>query len=113
MSAMPGSPVNPPVDVKIVMVKGERANWFVKPLKIHANTKVTWHCRLNGITIWFPSKENPLKDSKKNEIRGKNGRASAAVGSKKGVYHYCILVTDEKGVVHLVEGNSPPTMVID
>lgn len=103
---------NPEVDVRIVIVKGERANWFIKPLEVPRNAKVIWHCRLNSFTIWFPSEHNPLANGK-TEIYGKNGKASAVVGSKSGTYHYCILVTDEDGVVHLVEGNSPPTMVIE
>ena len=112
MTATPNKLSNPQVDAKILIVKGESANWFVKPLNVQPNTKVIWHCGINSFTIWFPKNLNPLADGK-TEIHGKNGKASAVVGSKTGTYCYCILVTDDNGVVHLVEGNSPPTMVIE
>jgi hypothetical protein len=112
MSTTPKKPAIPQVDAKIVIVKGESANWFIKPLEVPPNAKAIWHCRLNSFTIWFPSEHNPIAGGK-TEIYGKNGKASAVVGSKTGTYYYCILVTDEDGVVHLVEGNSPPTMVIE
>jgi hypothetical protein len=105
-------PANPQVDAKIIIIKGEQANYFVKPLNIQPNTKVVWHCGIDSFTIWFPKNHNPLASST-TEVYGKNGKASAVVGSKVGTYHYCILVTDEDGVVHLVEGNSPPSMVIE
>jgi hypothetical protein len=102
---------HPETEAKIVMLKGGNANWFVKSLIIKANSKVTWRCGLHTITLLFPKDHTPLAGGK-TEILGKNGKATAEVGSKKGIYQYCILVTDEAGVVHLVEGNSPPTMVI-
>ena len=102
---------NPQVDVKIVKVGGKSANWFVKPLTVQPNTKVVWHCGIDSFTIWFPKDHNPLARGN-NEIYGKNGKASVVVGSKAGTYYYCILVTEDNGDVHLVEGNSPPEMVI-
>jgi hypothetical protein len=104
-------PAIPQIDAKILILRGGNANWFIKRLKVHPNTKVIWHCRLNSFTIWFPKNHNPIANGK-TEIYGKNGKASAVVGSKEGTYYYSILVTDEKGEVHLVEGNSPPTMEI-
>jgi hypothetical protein len=104
-------PAGPQVDVKIIKVGGTNANWFVKSLHIDPNTKVVWHCGIDSFTIWFPKNHNPLANGN-TEVYGKNGKASAVVGNKKGTYHYCILVTDEKGDVHLVEGNSPPKMEI-
>jgi hypothetical protein len=111
MPATQKKAVNPQVDVKIVTVKGDHVNYFVKPLKIDENTKVVWHCGINNFTIWFPKDHNPIANGH-TEIYGKNGKASAVVGSEKGNYAYCILVTDEEGHVHLVEGNSPPVMEI-
>ncbi len=111
MSATQKNPASPQHDEKIIIVKGGNANWFIKPIKVHANTKVTWHCRLNSISIWFPKDNNPLAGGK-NEVYGKNGKANAVVGSKKGKYYYCILVTEDNGEVHLVEANSPPEMEI-
>ena len=112
MATTPKKPAPPQVDVKIIILRGGNANWFIRPLKVHPNTKVVWHCGINSFTIWFPKDTNPIA-SDKTEIYGKNGKASAVVGSKTGTYCYCILVTDDNGVVHLVEGNSPPTMVIE
>ncbi len=112
MSTIPKKLANPQVDARIIIVKGDRANWFIKPLKVQPDTKVTWRCGLNSFTIWFPKDNNPIANGN-TEIYGKNGKASAVVGSKTGTYYYGIHVTDEDGVVHLVEGNSPPTMVIE
>ena len=103
---------NPEVEAKIVTVPGVRSNWFVKKLDLKPNTKVTWRSGINSFIVWFPKDHNPVA-SGKTEIYGKNGKASAEMGSKAGTYTYCILVTDEAGEVHLVEGNSPPTMVIE
>jgi len=111
MIATSKTPASPEVDAKIIVTKGGNANWFIKPIKVHPHTKVTWHCRLNSISIWFPKDNNPLAGGK-NEVYGKNGKASAVVGSKKGKYYYCILVTEDNGEVHLVEANSPPEMEI-
>ena len=111
MAAPSKKSADPQVDAKINIVKGGNANWFIKPITVQANTKVTWHCRLNSISIWFPKDNNPLAGGK-NEVSGKNGRVSAVVGSKKGKYSYCILVTEDNGQVHLVEANSPPEMEI-
>jgi hypothetical protein len=111
MAISPNKSAPPQVDVKIVVVKGDHANYFVKPLKVEANSKVVWHCGINNFVLWFPKDNNPIANGH-TEIHGKNGKASAVVGSKKGVYQYSALVTDEGGNVHLVEGNSPPEMVI-
>jgi hypothetical protein len=100
------------VEAKIVMLKGGHSNWFVKTLTVKQNSRVTWRCGLHTLTVWFPKDHTPLANGK-SEIHGKNGKASAEIGSKTGTYHYCILVTDEGGGVHLVEGNSPPTMIIE
>jgi hypothetical protein len=102
---------SPQVEVTIVTVKGDRANYFVKPLKIEKNTKVVWRCGINSFIIWFPKDHNPIANGH-TEIYGINGKASAVVGTKEGTYYYCVLVSDEDGNVHLVEGNSPPEMVI-
>ena len=112
MAATLKTPANPQVDVKIIKVGGISANWFVKPLTVKSNTKVVWHCGIDSFTIWFPKNQNPLANGNA-EIYGKNGKATAVVGSKLGTYYYCILVTEDNGDVHLVEGNSPPTMVIE
>ena len=112
MAATQKTTANPQVDVRIVKVGGKGANWFVKPLKIKTGTKVVWHCGIDSFTIWFPKNHNPLANGN-SEIYGKNGKASAVVGTKPGTYHYCILVTEDNGDVHLVEGNSPPTMIIE
>ena len=101
----------PEHDERIIVIKGGNANWFIKKIKVHPHTKVTWHCRLNKISIWFPADKNPLVGGK-NQVYGKNGKASAVVGANKGKYHYCILVTEDNGQVHLVEANSPPEMEI-
>ncbi len=111
MATAPKKSGNPQVDAKIIKVSGKSANWFVKPLTIGPNTRVVWHCGIDSFTIWFPKDTTPLAGGK-TEIYGKNGKASAVVGSKPGTYYYCILVTEDNGDVHLVEGNSPPTMVI-
>jgi hypothetical protein len=112
MAAPHKTTANPQVDVKIVKVGGKSANWFVKPLTIGENTRVVWHCGIDSFIIWFPKNHNPLANGN-TEIYGKNGKASAVVGTKTGTYHYCILVVEDNGDVHLVEGNSPPTMVIE
>ena len=111
MAATPKTPANPQVDVKIVKVGGKGANWFVKSLILQPNAKVVWHCGIDSFTIWFPKNHNPIANGN-TEIYGKNGKASAVVGTKKGTYCYCVLVTDEEGNVHLVEGNSPPEIEI-
>ena len=111
MSATQKKAVNPQVDVTIVTVKGDHANYFIKPLKVKENTKIVWHCGINNFTLWFPKDHNPIANGH-TEIYGKNGKASAVVGSNKDTYAYCILVADEGGHVHLVEGNSPPEMEI-
>jgi hypothetical protein len=111
MPATQKNNATPEHNEKIVIIKGGNANWFIKQIKVHPNTKVTWHCRLNNISVWFPKENTPLAGGK-NEVYGKNGKASAVVGSKKGTYHYCLLVTEDNGDVHLVEGNSPPEMII-
>lgn len=112
MAATQKKTASPQHDERIIVIKGGNANWFIKQIKVHPHTKVTWHCRLNRISVWFPEDKNPFA-SGKNQVYGKNGKASAVVGTKKGKYEYCILVTEDNGDVHLVEGNSPPTMVIE
>jgi hypothetical protein len=112
MAAMQKTPTNAQVDVKIIKVGGKGANWFVKRLTIPTNSRVVWHCGIDSFTIWFPKNHNPIANGS-TEVYGKNGKASAVVGSKTGTYYYCILVTEDNGDVHLVEGNSPPTMVIE
>jgi hypothetical protein len=111
MAATQKKAANPQVDAKILILKGDRANYFVKRLEVEQNSKIVWHCGINSFTIWFPKNHNPIANGS-TEIYGKNGKASAVVGSKPGTYHYCIVVADEKGHLHLVEGNSPPEMVI-
>jgi hypothetical protein len=111
MAATQKTLVTPQVDVRVVKVGGKSANWFVKPLSVKPNTKVVWHCGIDSFTIWFPKNHNPLANGN-TEVYGKNGKASAVVGTKKGKYQYCMLVTEDNGDVHLVEGNSPPEMEI-
>jgi hypothetical protein len=111
MATTPKNAVTPQVDVRITIIKGDHSNYFVKPLDVEPNTKVVWHCGIDSFTIWFPKEHNPIANGH-TEIYGKNGKATALVGSKKGTYYYCVLVTDENGSVHLVEGNSPPEMEI-
>jgi hypothetical protein len=111
MSTAIKSSKTPEVDVRIAVLKGGNENWFIKPIKVAPNSRVTWHCRLDRISIWFPKDKNPLA-GKSNEVYGKNGKATAIVGSKPGKYFYCILITEDNGQVHLVESNSPPEMEI-
>lgn len=79
-------------------------------------TKVTWECPDSEFTVWFPQNNNPLVGS--NEVYSKNRVAEAQVKPfklekgehKKFFYGILLTDTDKEDVV---EGNSPPTMIIE
>jgi hypothetical protein len=80
-----------------------------------ADRKVTWHCEDSDFIVWFPKDRNPLEGN--NEIPSTNRQAKATVRPyddkmiKPGAkFHYCILLLDKED---MVEGNSPPTMIIE
>jgi hypothetical protein len=111
MSQKTAVPLRSPIEIEIKVVKGERANWFVKPTKVPPGSTVTWHCPNSDFVIWFPGKKNPLTGGT-NELYSRQGKASAVVGFKTDTYYYTVLAKDQKGATHLIEGNSPPEMII-
>lgn len=98
------------VDVRIIRVQGGNANWFVKKIEVEAGGKVTWYCKHFEMFVWFTDK-NALKLGKMHAHSTK-GQLTVDVGSKKGTYPYVMMIKDDKGEMHLVEGNSPPEMII-
>ena len=98
------------VDVSIAKVPGPTSNWFVKPIKIARGGTITWHCSECQIYLWFPSKD-ALKGGT-NGIHRKNP-VTVTVGTNPGTYYYTMLVKDYDGHMHLVEGNSPPEVIIE
>jgi hypothetical protein len=99
------------VDVRIIRVHGGNANWFVKKIEVEAGGKVTWYCKHYEIFVWFTDK-HALKLGKVH-VHGTKGQVSVDVGTKKGRYFYAMMIKDDNGEMHLVEGNSPPEMVIE
>ncbi len=93
--------------------------WKVNEMRVKADpkekTKVTWRCEDSDFILWFPKNRNPFDGD--NEISSKNRQAEANVRPyddkliKPGAkFRYCILLLDKED---MVEGDSPPTMIIE
>ena len=59
----------------------------------------------------FPTARTPLPD-RQTEVSGQNRVTTSFDPEARGYYPYCALIQDENGDFHLVEGNSPPEVII-
>ena len=89
-------------------------NWIVDTIKAKKSDTVTWRCTDKSalIFVMFPSVRTPLPNNQ-TECNGKGFVKAHFSKDAGGYYPYCILVQDANGSFHTVDGNSPPTMIID
>lgn len=98
---------------KVKINDNPAGHWRVGKLILDASTRTaTWDCPNCSITVMFPATRSPLSNGETQKTGTGSVTAQIDIGAK-GYYPYCILVQDQDGDFHLVEGNSPPEMIIE
>ena len=95
------------------------SKWMVDDFVVKPGEQVEWDGPDSNskFIVWFPSNNNPLKDS--NEVFSDRGVAKAQVKPAGGIiqkdarFPYCILLTDSVNKDVVVGEKSPPEMIIE
>jgi hypothetical protein len=74
--------------------------------------QIKWKCPNCNIFIIFPAKRTPFAGGE-TEASGKSPVSGTIDGKANGFFIYSAMVQDQHGDLHVVEGNSPPEMVIE
>jgi hypothetical protein len=74
--------------------------------------QVKWKAPNCNIFITFPASRTPLLNGA-TEASGRSPLSAGIDPKASGYFVYLAMVQDKEGELHLVEGNSPPEMVIE
>jgi len=110
-----GDPVWPRFSDEIHIKSNPGGNWRVKRHAVKRTGNITFTCDVDGCHVWvmFPDGRTPLASAKTQEHGDCPLTVTIEVASgKEGVYPYCVLVQDSNQEFHLVEGISPPELII-
>jgi hypothetical protein len=98
---------------KVKISPNPSGHWKVDKVVLDSNTReATWECPGCKIFVLFLHARTPLLNGD-TEVSGQDSVFTQLDTNAKGYYPYCILVQDADGNFHLVEGNSPPEMIIE
>ena len=98
---------------KVKINPNPAGHWRVGKIILDSITRTaTWDCPNCAIVVMFPTARTPLLN-KATEVIGQGSAVAQLDSNAKGYYPYCIMVQDADGDFHLVEGNSPPEMIVE
>jgi len=95
---------------EIVIRKDPDGCWRVSRVYGKGDDRVKWKCPGCNIFIFFPSNRTPLAGT---EVRGNSSATASIRKDAQGYYVYSAMIQEKSGEMHVVEGNSPPDMVIE
>ncbi|MFQ5865532.1 MAG: hypothetical protein ACE5IW_09920 [bacterium] len=95
----------PKIEKKGVLKK----RWKIKRVKAIKDDEITWEANDGDITIWFPPGMDPLEIHQKTISSG-TSLTRKIPPNVTGTYEYSIFCHKDK---QMVEGNSPPQIIID